>query len=199
VFSRTLAASQAHSTAAAVLKKMHAPLLMLAFAAIGVADAFYDSYAIYTDQPLWCPPPIDECNIVASSPYAHILGIPVDYFGLVYYLYSSGSRRSSPSIPFARALRWSGVLYAAVGVSFSTYSMYVQFTLIHAFCIYCLISAVLTLLLLFSAISHFRATRSPAAVGCSRHVGRPPSLEFPAVWFEVQRLGRNSELNADKF
>ena len=136
-----------------------APCLMLVFAAIGVADAFYDSYAIYTDQPLWCPPPIDGCNIVASSPYAHILGMPVGYFGLVYYSYMFGLAALLAFDPFSRALRWSAVLYAGLGVLFSAYFMNVQFTFIHAFCIYCLISAVLTLLLLFSAISHFTAIR----------------------------------------
>ena len=35
--------------------------------------------------------------------------------------------------------------------------MYLDLTLIRAFCIYCLISAILTVLLLLSAIAHFRA------------------------------------------
>ena len=49
-----------------------APYFMLALALIGIAVAFYDSYAIYNRQPLWCPSPIDGCNIVADSPYAHL-------------------------------------------------------------------------------------------------------------------------------
>jgi uncharacterized membrane protein len=43
--------------------------------------------------------------------------------------------------------------------------MYIQFTFIHAFCIYCLMSATLTVFLPIAAISHVRATRSPAVVG----------------------------------
>ena len=49
---------------------------------------------------------------------------------------------------------------AALGVSFSIYFMYIQFTFIHAFCIYCLISAVLTLCLLLAALWHFRAAHT---------------------------------------
>ncbi len=60
--------------------------VMLGLAMAGVVDAGYDSYAIYTNQPLWCPPPVDGCNVVAASPYAHILGVPVGYFGVLYYL-----------------------------------------------------------------------------------------------------------------
>jgi hypothetical protein len=45
------------------------PYVMLALAIVGMADASYDSFAIYTGQALWCPPPIDGCNIVANSPH----------------------------------------------------------------------------------------------------------------------------------
>jgi uncharacterized membrane protein len=135
------------------------PYFMLALALIGIADAFYDSYAIYTEQPLWCPPPMDGCNIVASSPYARIVDVPLGYFGVAYYLYMFGLAALLAVDPFSRGLRLGTLVLAALGVVFSIYFMYVQFAFIHAFCIYCLISAVLTLLLLFAALWHFRATR----------------------------------------
>jgi uncharacterized membrane protein len=37
--------------------------------------------------------------------------------------------------------------------------MYIQFSYIRAFCIYCLISAVATLLFFVAALKHFSATR----------------------------------------
>jgi len=135
-----------------------APCVMLALALIGIADAFYDSYIIYTGQLLWCPPPIDGCNIVASSPHARIADVPLGYFGVVYYFYMFGLAALLAFDPFSRGLRFGAILYAATGVSFSIYFMYVQFTFIHAFCIYCLISAVLTVLLLVAAFWHIQAT-----------------------------------------
>jgi uncharacterized membrane protein len=126
---------------------------------IGIIDAPYDSYAIYTDQLLWCPPPIDGCNTVASSPYARIFGVPLGYFGVLYYVCRYGLAAQLAFSPSSRGLRLGALLYAAAGVCFSSYFMYVQFTFIHAFCIYCLISAVLTLFLLIVALWHFRATR----------------------------------------
>ncbi|SRR6266699_4139096 len=135
------------------------PLLMLALAAIGIADASYDSYAIYNNQPLWCPPPIDGCNIVAASPYARIFSIPLGYFGLVYYLYMFGLAAMLAFDPSSRGLRLGALSYAALGVLSSIGFMYIQFNFIGAFCVYCLISAVLTLLLLFVGLSHFMATR----------------------------------------
>ena len=136
-----------------------APYVMLALALIGIGDAFYDSYAVYTGQLLWCPAPIDGCNIVANSPYARIIDVPLGYFGLLYYLYMFGLVALLAFDPFSRGLRLGALLYAAMGVSFSIYFMYIQLTFIHAFCIYCLVSAVLTLLLLIAALWHFRATR----------------------------------------
>jgi uncharacterized membrane protein len=60
--------------------------------------------------------------------------------------------------PLSRGLRLGALLYAVLGVFSSIYFMYVQITFIHAFCIYCLISAVLTLVLLAAALAHFKAT-----------------------------------------
>ena len=135
------------------------PYLMLLFAFIGIADAFYDSYAIYTSQLLWCPPPIDGCNTVANSPHARIFGVPMGYFGFIFYVYMFALAGLLAFDPFSRGLRLGALLYAALGVSSSIYFMYIQFAFIHAFCIYCLISAALTILLLIAALAHFRATR----------------------------------------
>jgi uncharacterized membrane protein len=63
--------------------------------------------------------------------------------------------------PFSRGLRFAALAYSALGVCFSIYFMYLQVTFIHAFCIYCLASAVTTLFLFIAAISHFRATHAP--------------------------------------
>ncbi len=141
-----------------------APYVMLLFAFIGAADAFYDSYAIYSSQLLWCPPPIDGCNIVANSPHARIFGVPLGYFGFIFYVYMFALAALLAFDPFSRGLRLGALLYAALGVFSSLYFMYIQFAFIHAFCIYCLISGALTILLLITALAHFRATRRPASM-----------------------------------
>jgi uncharacterized membrane protein len=141
----------------------HAPCIMLALAVLGTAVAFYDSYAIYNGQALWCPPPIAGCNEVANSPYARILDLPVGYFGVVYYLAMAGLAALLACDPVSRALRLAAVAYAALGVCFSIYFMALQIGFIHAFCVYCLISAVTTLLLFVAALRHVTA---PAARSC---------------------------------
>lgn len=133
-----------------------APYFMLALALLGIAVAFYDAQALYGGEALWCPPPIDGCNEVANSPYARIFNLPVGYFGVVYYLYMFGLAALLAFDPLSRGLRFAALAYAALGVSFSIYFLYLQIGFIHAFCIYCLISAASTLLLLVAALSHVR-------------------------------------------
>ena len=135
--------------------------VMLALALIGIADAFYDSYAVYNGQLLWCPPPIDGCNTVANSPYARLFGVPLGYLGLAFYVGMFALATWLRLEPSSRGLRWVTLLYAAAGLCGSAYFFYVQRTFIHAFCIYCLISGVLTLLLFIAALRHFRSTSVP--------------------------------------
>jgi uncharacterized membrane protein len=134
----------------------HAPYFMVALALVGLAAAYYDAYALYNGQQLWCPPPINGCNEVAHSPYARIYNLPVGYFGVVYYLYMFCLAALLTYDPFSRGLRVGALIYSAIGVGFSIYFSYLQVTFIHAFCVYCLVSAVTTILLLIAAIAQFR-------------------------------------------
>ena len=141
-----------------------APRLMIAFALIGLAVAFYDSYSIYNGQLLWCPPPINGCNEVAASPYARIFDLPVGYYGVIYYLHMFGLAALLTYDPLSRGLRIGAVLYAALGVLLSLYFMVLQIGYIKAFCIYCLVSAVTTLVLAVAAVSHLKAVPTRARV-----------------------------------
>ena len=138
--------------------RFYAPYVMLALALLGTSIAFYDAYALYNVQSLWCPPPINGCNEVANSPYARIFDLPVGYYGVVYYLYMFGMAALLAFESFSRALRLAALGYAALGVGFSIYFMILQVAFIHAFCIYCLGSAVTTLLLLIAALAHLQFT-----------------------------------------
>jgi uncharacterized membrane protein len=142
-------------------KQLYAPCILLALAAVGIAVAFYDARQLYSGQALWCPPPINGCNEVANSPYARIYNLPVGYFGVVYYLYMFGLAALLAYEPYSGGLRFAALAYSALGVCFSIYFMYLQIAFIHAFCIYCLVSAVTTLLLFIATVSHVGATRAP--------------------------------------
>jgi uncharacterized membrane protein len=151
-----------------------APYVMLVLALVGIADAFYVARGSYTGQSLWCPI-VDGCNTVAQSPYARIFSVPLSYFGLVFYVYMFGLAALLVFDPFSRGLRLGALLYAATGVAYSMYGMYLQLGAIQAVCIYCLISAVMTVLLLIAASWHFRAMGPPVVVT------RPPQDRTPLL------------------
>jgi len=145
------------------LRQNRAPAVLLVLALLGLAVAFYDSYVIYHGQVLWCPPPIDGCNEVAASPYARIFDLPVGYFGVVYYFYMVVLAALLVFDPRSAGLRRGAVLYAVLGVAFSLYFMVLQVGFISAFCVYCLVSAVTTVLLAVAALWYWHTTRSRSA------------------------------------
>jgi uncharacterized membrane protein len=131
---------------------------MLALTLIGIGVAVYVARGNYTGEPLWCPI-IDGCNVVVNSPYSRVFGVPMSYFGFIYYLYMFALAARLAFDPFSNSLRFRAVLYAGVGAASSLYFMYLQLGFIQAVCIYCLISAVTTFLLLFAALWHYQLTR----------------------------------------
>src|ERR1700688_2575524 len=103
-----------------------APYVIFVLAILGAGVAFYDAYALYNSQLLWCPPPINGCNEVANSPYARIYKLPVGYFGVVYYLYMAGLAALLAFDPLSCGLRFGALAYSAAGVCFSIYFIYLQ-------------------------------------------------------------------------
>jgi uncharacterized membrane protein len=134
---------------------------MIALTLIGIADAAYVARGNYTGAPLWCPI-LDGCNAVTNSPYSRVFGVPMSYFGFIYYLFMFGLAARLAYEPFSNTLRFRAILYAALGAVSSIYFMYLQLGFIGEICSYCLISAVTSFLLLFAALWHFQVTRHRA-------------------------------------
>ena len=135
--------------------------LMLVLTLIGLADAVYVARGNYTGAPLWCPI-LDGCNTVINSPYSRVFGVPMSYFGFIYYLFMFGLAVRLAYEPLSKSLCFRTILYAALGAVSSIYFMYLQLGFIREICSYCLISAVTSFLLLFAALGHFQVIRSLA-------------------------------------
>lgn len=124
-------------------------ILLVALA--GFVDSLYLSWGALTGNALRCGV-LEGCNVVAQSPYSWVFGVvPLATFGVVYYIGMLGLSASLLWAPFPQA-RFLTVLWAGLGVLFSMYFMYLQAFVIGAFCIYCIISAVATLLLFTLAL-----------------------------------------------
>jgi len=140
------------TTQASRFRKLAVPsYAMIVLTLIGIADAAYVARGNYTGAPLWCPI-LDGCNTVISSPYSRVFGVPMSYFGFIYYLFMFGLAARLAYEPFSNNLRFRAILYAALGAASSIYFMYLQLGLIREICSYCLISAATSFLLLFAAL-----------------------------------------------
>ena len=82
---------------------------MIALTLIGISVALYVARGNYTGQPLWCPI-IDGCNVVVNSPYSRVFGVPMSYFGFIYYLYMFALAARLAYDSFSNSLRFRAVL-----------------------------------------------------------------------------------------
>jgi len=117
-------------------------------AGIGLLDALYLSWIKITHGAVYCGTS-GECETVNSSRYSEVSGIPIAYLGLLafaaiillLYMERRGQfwQENAPLLVFGISL---------VGVLYSVYLTYLEIWVIRAICPYCVISAIVMLLLL---------------------------------------------------
>lgn len=122
-------------------------LIVLLLSFFGIADTTYLTQHALSGTPTVCSiNGYDGCRIVAQSIYSHLFGIPLSVYGFLFY--------ASLFILTAITIVWVSSFadkiiqaIAIIGVLASTIFMWIQATIIHAFCMYCIFSAVLTVLI----------------------------------------------------
>lgn len=107
---------------------------------VGLADSMYLSMTVLFDVPPLCGP-LHGCETVAASAYSKLMGIPLAYFGVAYYVFGASLASFLITSHKARIL---ALLYSLVGAGMSVWFVYIQAVLIKALCVYCIISAVAT-------------------------------------------------------
>ena len=134
--------------------------IMAGISTLGLVITAYLTFVSFSQSSVACP--TNACDVVLTSPYAKLFGLPLSLFGCLGY---------ASMIAFAIApllvkqeqkeLRtklnnWTGLLLFMGGTAmmvFSGYLIYLLVTVIQATCIYCIASALLsTSLFVFSII-----------------------------------------------
>jgi uncharacterized membrane protein len=116
----------------------------------------YDSIARALRVPLFCPFAGKGCDIVQSSPYAVLFGVPLAVLGILAfgaYLLLAGLALRSGTV--ARRILSAMLVLNAVEVGFMAYFAYVQVALIHAVCSLCVFAFALNVaigILILSAV-----------------------------------------------
>ena len=121
------------------------PIAAAFVALIGIADSVFLTVHHYTATPVPCGAAFD-CEMVLTSPYAEIAGIPLAAFGAVAY-FVAFSLALLAAYGDSRMWKLFG-LQVILMAGFSGWLIYVQAALIGAFCQFCLISAATTTTLL---------------------------------------------------
>ncbi len=135
------------------------PYWLLALAMVGLGDTLYLSYFQYLNLIPTCA--IGGCETVLTSVYSKFFGVPLSYIGLVYYVYLLCLAILLSIDPESKGLRIGALVYTGIGFLYSVHAIgYVQAIQIGAFCQYCLISALVTVLAFVVGIWHWRTTSS---------------------------------------
>ena len=134
-------------------------LLILSF--LGIADSWYlASKALFGGELACSIKGLDGCNQVAQSVYSHLFGIPLGIYGVIFYslLFILAALITIVPIRLAHdALAGLGI----IGLIASIFFVGIQVFLIKALCIYCLGSAVISLLACILAILLWKRYTAP--------------------------------------
>jgi uncharacterized membrane protein len=125
-----------------------------ALALVGFLDATYLTATHYGAGSLACGPG-GGCDIVTTSQYAIVAGVPVALLGLIYYVVVN-LIVWTPSSGWSRSLGIAFVAITAVAVATSAVFVYLQAAVIDAWCRYCLVSAAVSLGLFLTALALHR-------------------------------------------
>lgn len=119
-------------------------------ALVGLADSIYLTVHHFTAEPVPCSL-LEGCEQVLTSSYAEIAGVPLAAFGAAAY-FAAFSLAILTAFGDSRMWKLFGIHVSVMAV-ISAYLVYVQAAVIGAFCQFCLLSAVTTLILFILFIS----------------------------------------------
>lgn len=124
-------------------------ILVLAF--VGLADSAYLAEHESSGVPLICNVNgLSDCNVVAASPYSRLFGIPLAEYGVLFYSIMF-VLAALELLVYDRFLRRVLQIWSLLGLLASIWFTFNQVFFIGAFCIYCLVSASISLLIFIFA------------------------------------------------
>lgn len=153
--------TERHDAAAGWTGWLLAGASVLALAGLGIAT--YLTVVHYAGEPIVCSG-VGDCELVNSSRYAEIAGVPVAALGAASYVSIlvltavAGLRRSATALMSAWGI-------ALASFAFSMYLTYIEVRVLDAICVWCVASAcVMTALFALLSIALWLANRQTEAL-----------------------------------
>src|SRR6478752_1504675 len=126
-------------------------IAMTVLTVLGIAVASYLTYIHYAGIKPLCGTNGGGCEIVQTSVYSKLAGVPVALIGLLGYI----AIVISLLVPEDENSRLATMAFTIVGFGFSAYLTYRELFSIHHICEYCVSSAVIVTILMCLAVWRF--------------------------------------------
>ena len=124
---------------------------MIVLATVGLGVATYLTVIHYAGIKPICGREGGSCEIVQTSEYSKLAGVPVALIGLIGYITILGSLLA----PETETTRFATVAFTLIGFGFSCYLTYRELFSIHKICEWCVSSAVIVTILMCLAVWRF--------------------------------------------
>ena len=121
------------------------PWLILLLGFLGFTDTLYLTYEHLTGAPVNCSI-LNGCDKVLTSSYSSILGVPLALIGTLYYLLVLALMATYLGQKNKAVIKYLWRL-TSLGFIISLFLVYLQFFVLKALCLYCMISALSSTLL----------------------------------------------------
>jgi uncharacterized membrane protein len=118
---------------------------VMALSLIGLLDSGYLTAHKLFGTPLRCGV-IGGCEIVSQSPYSTVFGVPLSLIGMLFYLTMFFGALTYKEFGLEKILKAVAIL-SVVSILTSAWLVGVQLFIIKAICIYCMISAGISFIL----------------------------------------------------
>jgi len=107
---------------------------------------------------------VGSCETVNTSKWATFLGLPVAGWGVAWYVTAFAVALAGTTERLADSRNVSLLLLGltASGLIFSAYLTWLELFVIHAICQWCVVSAIIVLVMFVIAVLDFRETSSPS-------------------------------------
>ena len=154
-------------------------ILFLAFC--GLADSIYLTQNEVSNVPLLCNVEnLSGCNIVATSKYANLFGIPIAEYGILFYALVF-IIAALEIVFFDQLFRRVLQALSIVGFLVSAYLTSIEAFVIHEWCIYCIVSAIIAsgifiLACFIEPVRPFRKKDPSESLAPPRYLPMPPSV-----------------------
>lgn len=121
--------------------------LIFVFSLLGLGVSVFLLYEYSLSGPVVCPLG-GGCDIVRSSIYSHFLGISLPVLGIAFYLMMAILSIAHSQNLTGKALLKLQLFISVIGVSFGIYLTYLEAFVIKAYCFWCVLSFIISIVIL---------------------------------------------------